>query len=356
MCSCYNKEKPQKVTRIVASISVIIPVYNTAKYVDECMESVLSQTFTDIEIMLVDDGSTDGVSPALCDDYGRRDNRVRVIHKENGGLQSAWIAGLVESTANYIAFLDSDDWVDADMFEKLYAFVDSSFAQSEIIAGNYIVEKAGERRKETQSLAPGMYTGGALDEIRHNLMGNEIRPITMSRCMKLISRKLLLDNIRYCDPTITMGEDVNIMLPCLCDAKRLVILEEAHFYHYRLVAASMGHAYNSRLLANLELTDRTFRDILREKGITNADEQMDREFVIMLFVVMKNELRCSDSDTVSRVKEIFRRPDIRKKVQETKIDVNGKANRLLYLGMKHPNALTVSVMKTIIGYYDKKTN
>ncbi len=343
-------------TIIVASISVIITVYNTAKYLDKCMETVLSQTFGDLEIMLVDDGSTDGVSPALCDDYGKRDDRVRVIHKENGGLQSAWIAGLVESTANYISFLDSDDWIDTDMFEKLYACVDSSFAQSEIIAGNYIVEKAGERRKETQSLEPGTYTGKVLDEIRLNLMGNEVRPITMSRCMKLISRKLLLDNIQYCDPTISMGEDVNIMLPCLCDVRRLVILKDSYFYHYRLVASSMAHDYNSKLLTNLELTDKTFRDILKEKNISNADEQMDREFVVMLFVVMKNELRCSDPDTVSRVKEIFLRPDIRKKVMETKVGVNGKANKLLYYGMKHPNALTVNTMKTIIGYYDKKTN
>ena len=74
-------------------VSVIIPVYNTAKYLDECMKSVLGQTFSDIEIILVDDGSTDGISPKMCDDYGTSDDRVRVIHKVNGGLMSAWIEG-----------------------------------------------------------------------------------------------------------------------------------------------------------------------------------------------------------------------------------------------------------------------
>ncbi len=340
----------------MAGISVIIPVYNTAKYLDECMETVLSQTYKDIEIILVDDGSTDGVSPALCDEYGKRDPRVRVIHKENGGLQSAWIAGLIESTANYISFLDSDDWIDTDMFEKLYARVDSSFAQCEIIAGNYIVEKAGERRKETQTLKPGVYTGAQLDDIRKHILGDEVRPMTMSRCMKLISRKLLLDNIKYCDPTISMSEDVNITLPCLCDLKRLVIMDGGYFYHYRLVESSIIHAYNKNLLANLELTDKTFREIMKEKNIPNADEQMDREFVQILLLVMKNELRCSDPDTVARVKKIFLRPDIKKRIDETKVSISGKANKLLYFVMKHPNFLTVSVMKTIIGYYDKKTN
>ena len=207
---------------------------------------MLDQTFPDIEIILVDDGSTDGVSPAKCDEYAARDNRVKVIHKENGGLQSAWIAGTIEATSNYVSYVDSDDWIDLDMMEKLYARSSeagtANYVHSEIIAGNYIVEKAGERRKETQSLKPGVYTGADLERVKRELLGKEVRPITMSRCMKLISRRLVLENIKYCDPTIFMSEDVNITLPCICDAKRVVILEEAYFYHYRLVASSMAHA------------------------------------------------------------------------------------------------------------------
>ena len=340
----------------MAKISIIIPVYNTAEYLDKCMDSVLAQTFEDIEIMIVDDGSTDGISPAMCDTYAKRDTRVRVIHKENGGLQSAWIAGLVESKADYITFIDSDDWIDTDMCEKMYEQVDSSFTQSEVIAANYIVEKAGERRKETQGLAPGVYTGSALDEIRRNLLGNEVRPITMSRCMKLISRKLLLDNIKYCDPTIVMSEDVNIMLPVFCDCKRLVIMKGSYFYHYRTVWNSMSHDYNPKLLKNLELTDRTFRDILWDKNVLTADAQMNREFVVMLFVVIKNVLRSGRKDTLSLVKEIFKRRDIRDKVDNTAVRVNSNANKLLYFTIKHPNAFTVSVTKAIINYYDKKTN
>lgn len=340
----------------MAKISVIIPVYNTAEYLEKCIESVLAQTFRDFEVMLVDDGSTDGVSPAMCDTYGKRDTRVRVMHKQNGGLQSAWIAGLVESRADYIAFLDSDDWIDADMLEKMYAETDSSFAEKEVISANYIVEKAGERRKEAQGLAPGVYSGSSLDEIKRNLLGNEVRPITMSRCMKLISRKLLLDNIKYCDPTIIMGEDVNIMLPVFCDCKRLVIMKDSYFYHYRLVWDSMSHDYNPGLLKNLELTDKTFRNILWDKNILNADAQMDREFVVMLLVVIRNVLRADRKDTVSLVKEIFLRPDIRKKIENTRIGVGQRANKLLYFTMKHPSALNVSVSKALINYYDKKTN
>ena len=337
-------------------ISVIIPVYNTAKYMDECLESVLTQTFKEFEVILVDDGSTDGLSPAKCDEYAAKDNRIIAVHKPNGGLISAWTEGVKRACADYLCFLDSDDWVDTDMLEKLYALTNPSFSDSEIISGNYIVEKNNERRKETQGLTPGVYTGDSLDKIKENILGNEIRPITMSRCMKLTSRKLLLDNIKYCDTSIVMAEDVNIMLPTVCDAKRLVIAKDSYFYHYRLVGDSMAHGYNKKLLSNLELNDKTFRAILRDKKISTSETQMDREFVIMLFVVMKSELRYKAPNVTSRVRSIFLRDDIRKKIMSTHVDISSKANKLLYFCMKHPVFPVVWATRFILLSYDKKTN
>ncbi|MCR5155451.1 MAG: glycosyltransferase [Butyrivibrio sp.] len=340
----------------MASISVVITVYNTAKYLDQCMESVLGQTFKDFEVLLVDDGSTDGVSPALCDSYGERDQRVRVIHKENGGLTSAWIAGVTDAKTDIICLIDSDDWVDTDMLEELYKHYDGSFTGGQIVSSNYIVEKASERRKETQGLKPGVYMGADLEEVKKNLMGNEVRPVTMSRCMKLISRNLILDNIKYCDPSIIMGEDVNITLPCLCDCKRLVIMEGGYFYHYRMVFDSMSHGYNPKLLANLERSDKTFREILKDKNIINADHQMDREFVVMLLVVLRSELRCPQNDTVQRVRNVFLRTDIRKKLTDTKVTIPGKAGKLLYFCAKHPIAPIILFTRFVITSYDKRTN
>ena len=349
-------------------VSIIITVYNTAKYLDECMTSVINQTEKDIEILLIDDGSTDGISPEKCDEYAAKDNRIKVIHKENGGLMSAWIRGTKESSAPYVCYLDSDDWIDQNMIEDLYketsiynppsklAGQKPVFSDQEIISSNYIVEKAGERRKETQSLAPGEYTGDKLESVRNNLLGNEIRPVTMSRCMKLISRELILDNIKYCNAKIKMGEDVNIILPCLCDCKRLVIVRDGYYYHYRLVGDSMAHGYDKKLLSNIDLSDKTFRNILKDKGIKNADTQLDKEYVMLLFLVMKNELRCQEKDTVKRVKEIFRRSDIRAKIQGTDITVSSKANKLLLFCMKHPIAPVIFFTQKILLAYDKKTN
>ena len=102
-------------------ISVIIPVYNVAQYLSQCVESVLSQSYKELEIILVDDGSTDDC-PDLCDEYERKDVRVRVIHKENGGLSDARNVGMKIATGEWIYFVDSDDWVTHDAIEKLHQF------------------------------------------------------------------------------------------------------------------------------------------------------------------------------------------------------------------------------------------
>ena len=99
-------------------VSIIVPVYNAEKYLRECVESVLGQTLSDIELILVDDGSTDG-SPALCDRYAVQDHRVKVIHKPNGRAASARNAGLRAASGEYVAFVDADDWISPDMYEKM---------------------------------------------------------------------------------------------------------------------------------------------------------------------------------------------------------------------------------------------
>lgn len=100
-------------------ISVVVPVYGVEPYLCQCVDSIITQTYEHLEIILVDDGSPDGC-PEICDEYSRRDNRIRVIHKQNGGLSDARNAGVEEASGEYVAFIDSDDWVDREYIEKLY--------------------------------------------------------------------------------------------------------------------------------------------------------------------------------------------------------------------------------------------
>lgn len=99
-------------------ISIVIPVYNVEKYIDKCLETIVKQTYQHLEIILVDDGSTD-LSGEKCDLWKKKDSRIIVIHKENGGLSSARNAGINIATGDYISFIDSDDFIDLTMIEKL---------------------------------------------------------------------------------------------------------------------------------------------------------------------------------------------------------------------------------------------
>lgn len=103
-------------------ISVIVPVYKVERYIDECIESIRNQTYGDLEIILIDDGSPDSC-PSICDNYARNDDRIKVIHKKNGGLSSARNVGIKVSSGQYITFVDSDDVLDFSMIETLYHFL-----------------------------------------------------------------------------------------------------------------------------------------------------------------------------------------------------------------------------------------
>lgn len=115
-------------------VSIIVPVYNVENYLPKCIESILSQTYADIELILVDDGSQDNC-PQICDNYASKDNRVRVIHQANGGRSRARNVGIDAATGDYIMFVDADDWVDADYVERLYELAISN--QAQLVVGRY---------------------------------------------------------------------------------------------------------------------------------------------------------------------------------------------------------------------------
>lgn len=118
----------------MAKLSVIIPIYNAEEYLHECIDSTLRQTMSDIEIILIDDGATDS-SPQICDAYAKKDSRVRVVHKPNGGVCDARNAGIKEVKTEYFTFLESDDWLPDDALEKMYKYVESD--KADFVFGSY---------------------------------------------------------------------------------------------------------------------------------------------------------------------------------------------------------------------------
>ncbi len=356
------------------TVSVIVPVYNDAKYIDRCVSSIRKQTYKNLDIVLVDDGSKDE-SGSLCDGYARKDSRIHVQHKENGGLVSAWTAGFKLSTGKYVCFVDGDDWIEKDMIEKMAAYlvensqshdkrqnhdvnVEQNNAQSDnrnyssgselqVVCGGCVIDRPdGSSEKEGNRLAAGIYEGAnAFDKIRKDILGNEIRTIIMSRCMKLISRELIEQNLLFTDAKVTMGEDVTIMLPALLDAKRIVIMKDACDYHYVYNTGSMVHAYDKGMLDGIHRLDTIIRQVFSEKHVENGTDQAQKEYLYLMMLVMKNELRNPDKSYSSNIRKICIDEGLMGKMKETPIEVHDTANWMIANMMMHPQRWVIQAAR-----------
>lgn len=204
------------------TISVIVPIYNTKPYLRKCVDSILAQTHRDLEVILVDDGSPDG-SGAICDDYARKDSRVRVVHKPNGGLSDARNAGMAIMTGQYVGFVDSDDWIEPTMYEKLLEAL-LRFDADMSIGG---VADDSERSGAVTTFKTSDYGEAPFAEDRIAAMRRYFRG-SWSAWDKLY-RAELFQGITY--PVGEVNEDEAIVLHLLGRCRRVCYTNEV-FYHY----------------------------------------------------------------------------------------------------------------------------
>lgn len=205
------------------AISIICPVYNAEKYIRKCLDSVLVQTFTDFELLLVDDGSPDG-SSVICDEYAEKDSRVRVFHKENGGVASARQMGLDNAIGEYTIHVDPDDWVEPNMLEELYAKAKEVEADM-VICDYWINYKRYERYQ----------ISGQRRENSMLYLKDIICKYHGSLCNKLIKRSCFYQpkQIDFI-PSQNLFEDLIVCAKILVTPRRVVYLNKA-FYHYAQV-------------------------------------------------------------------------------------------------------------------------
>ncbi len=200
-------------------ISIIVPVYNVEKYLGRCVDSILSQTFSDFELILVDDGSTDN-SGRLCEEYAAKDKRIRVIHKENGGLSSARNAGIDVAAGKYLGFVDSDDYIDHDMYEYLSGIIEKENADLAICG--YYDCYCGRPIKKNEPYYAILNPTDALCAVFEGKISGA------SACNKLYKAEIF-NNIRY--PEGKTSEDAFVIVRLLMNTDRVVISSEQKYYY-----------------------------------------------------------------------------------------------------------------------------
>jgi len=203
-------------------ISVIVPVYKVEPYLDKCVQSIVNQTYTNLEIILVDDGSPDNC-PAMCDAWAEKDSRIRVIHKKNGGLSDARNAGMADASGKFIAFVDSDDWVERDYIEAMYRALKDTDADIAACDVRWVWEQnLPEPILSTEYPRRNVTREEALTELVEN---RGFRQVAWNKLYK----KELLAGEQY--PVGRLHEDEFFTYRILDKAKRLVYVD-APLYNY----------------------------------------------------------------------------------------------------------------------------
>ena len=219
-------------------ISIIVPIYKIDRFIGVCIESILNQTYRNLEIILVDDGSPDRC-PEICDLYARKDSRIKVIHKQNGGLVSARKAGILAAQGEYIGYVDGDDWISPGFYESSYTSIKENNADVSI--AGFSRDLFDKRDTILNSIASGVYVGPSIESLKKQMIS--LGPffthgITTYLWNKLFRRDVIVQHQLACDESITIGEDAAVTYPTLMDCTKIVITDNCD-YHYRQREDSM---------------------------------------------------------------------------------------------------------------------
>ena len=276
-------------------VSIVIPVYNSAKYLRECIDSVLAQSFSDWEVVAVDDGSSDD-SPAILDEYAAKDSRIKVIHKANGGVSAARNDGLAAACGEYVLFVDSDDWLNADALQVLFEAT-SDGAVDVAIADHWIWKEKGSESVH-RFFAKEFSTDSAdlIRDVQRMVLYKGYSPFPSPSCSymfsalwsKLIRRTLLVDNgIRF-SSALKLYEDGLVALQVFEYAKTIAY-KQVPVYHYRILNDSLCHVNEQRLVMDCANIVREIETFICASG--NDVVLRDAFMARVLFLTKKMALR-----------------------------------------------------------------
>ena len=219
-------------------VSVIVPIYRIERYLGTCIESIIKQTYKQLEVILVDDGSDDRCRD-ICDLYSSKDNRIKVIHKENGGLVSARKEGMKNSSGEYIAYVDGDDWIEPDFIERM--ITDAVENQADIVCAGQTRDLFDVSFKMQNPYPNGAYRGKELIGLKCNMLSyGEFFSLGISTYVwnKLFRREIVFDCQLNVDERISIGEDAAVTYPAILKSD-CVCVNDCVSYHYRQREDSM---------------------------------------------------------------------------------------------------------------------
>ncbi len=267
-------------------ISAIMPVYNVEKYIGKCIESLQAQTLTEWELIAVDDGSPDN-SGAICDAYALLDNRITVIHKENGGAPSARNTAIPKAKGEYLYFVDSDDWAEPTMFEDMYKSAKENNAQL-VVAGYYIDTYYSDTECYTQEQTLPSKVFKSQQEFREYAHKMFDKNLLYTPWNKLFLKDYIMENdIRF---KSTFWDDFPFNLDVVRDVERVVLLENKYYHFMRARSDSETAKYRKEMYDKREEEHVWMQDLYEHWNITSDDsrEMINRRYIERMVGCIEN--------------------------------------------------------------------
>ena len=313
--------------------SVIVPIYNVEEYLKRCIDSVLSQTFGDFELILVDDGSPDNC-PLICDDYKNKDQRIKVVHKQNGGLVSARQAGAKVCQGEYIFNLDGDDYIAPDALQSAYEIIKNTNA--DIVSFSY-TETEGSRqgKKVDDILSEGLYEKEQIiNKIYPVLLCNEnmlsARYFIWGRAIK---REIICPIQLSVNTKISHGEDVCCVVPCFLKAEKVYVSRKS-VYFYTIRSNSLSTSFKAKQITDISNTIEhlyTYLDI----APPDFKSQLSRYSAFMCFAIIALAAEGNHYKDIKMIKELINNSVHKQEIKKAKFkSITAKSKISMFLMQK----------------------
>ncbi len=328
------------------SVSVIVPIYNTEKYLKQCLDSIRNQTLTDIEIIMIDDGSTDG-SAKISNEYVVDDERFSYYHKENEGLAAARQDGMERAKGKYIAFVDSDDWIEPNMYERMY--LEAVRNDADIVFCNCYKDQAEENKI---CLEPGVYER---NDIKERILSRTLAGITpkgandvirWSNCLRIYRRELLECNDIKFDRRFRRSQDLQLTFEATLCANRYVSINDEYLYHNRSANndTSLSRGYTENYWGVIKpLIERLYADVCKYQE-QNLEMQMHLCTYFFAYQGIINECEKSNKkfkEKTRKIKEIIKDKSVQESLQYVEWKRLNSYYQIVYKGIKSGSVLRV---------------
>lgn len=337
--------------------SVIIPVYNMEQHLERCLDSIVAQDYTELEVILINDGSTDS-SGEICDRYAQNDSRFQVIHQNNGGVSSARNSGLDKATGDYISFIDPDDWIESGMYETLNKYLQNkdidilrfnAYRQGEIVnqlpfKGEYSAEKL---EKEVMLPLIGSPTFGGMF-------------ILGVLWLHLYRREIIEKyHIRF-NTDLRRCEDRLFTLTAVLHSRKMFFTDYTP-YHYEVYDDSLSNKYDSlrweQELIYLDELKKEYSECKPAEFLEDANQRIYSEYLLRAITSVNNEFFSKNNSNFRRkylnTRKIIGNPFVRESIKKTKKEKSSLKGTITWVLIQYNLPLLLSIFNTIIVYKNK---